>query len=227
MSAADGDKDKLGGNSMSKMQATLIDSMGSDLTVVNAARVSFNSHSDELNKKDKGLIAFLSKHGHWSPFAHVQLTLRVKAPIFVARQLVKHQVGLTWNEISRRYVDTDIEFYEPETWRKAADNVKQGSSDEDSGWVVSPIFNRVARGAYEDALASGVCQEQARMLLPQSLMTQWYWTGSLVAFARIVEQRTHSTAQRETQEVALMIQHAIDNIPELKYSWGALTDKKE
>lgn len=212
---------------MSNMQATLVDSMGSDLTVVNAARVSFNSHSDELNKKDKGLISFLSKHGHWSPFAHVQLTLRVKAPIFVARQLVKHQVGLTWNEISRRYVSSDIEFYEPKVWRKTAENVKQGSSEEDSDWDLYDSYYERVIDSYEDALRHGVCPEQARMLLPQSMMTEWYWTGSLVAFARIVEQRTHSTAQRETQEVALMIKQAIDNITELEYSWAALTDKKE
>ena len=217
---------------MSKMKATLIASMGSDLTVVNAARVSFNSHSDELNKKDNGLITFLSKHGHWSPFAHVQLTLRVKAPIFVARQLVKHQVGLTWNEISRRYVDTDIEFYEPEVWRKAADSVKQGSSDTpiQHNEVACDTYRRAMlkmTAEYKSLLSMGVCMEQARMLLPQSMMTEWYWTGSMVAFARIVEQRTHSTAQRETKEVVLMIKQAIDNIPELKYSWGALTDKKE
>lgn len=212
---------------MSDMQATLVDSMGSDLTVVNAARVSFNSHSDELNKKDKGLISFLSKHGHWSPFAHVQLTLRVKAPIFCARQLVKHQVGLSWNEVSRRYVDSDIEFYEPKVWRKAAENVKQGSSEEDSDWDLYDSYYERVIDFYEDALRHGVCMEQARMLLPQSMMTEWYWTGSLVAFARIVEQRTHSTAQRETQEVALMIKQAIDNITELEYSWAALTDKKE
>jgi thymidylate synthase (FAD) len=215
---------------MSDMQATLIDRMGSDLTVVNAARVSFNSHSDELTKKDIKLISFLSKHGHWSPFAHVQLTLRVKAPFFVARQLYKHQVGLVSNEISRRYVDSDIEFYEPKVWRKAAENVKQGSSDESSGW--GPCFKghmtsqQLALAEYFDAIDSGVCMEQARMLLPQSMMTEWYWTGSMVAFARIVSQRTHSTAQRETQEVALLIKQAIDNIPELKYSWSALTEKK-
>jgi thymidylate synthase (FAD) len=211
------------------MKATLVDSMGSDLTVVNAARVSFNSHSKELNRKDERLIAFLAKHGHWSPFAHVQLTLRVKAPIFVARQLVKHQVGLTWNEISRRYVDTELEFYEPVVWRKAAENVKQGSSDEASGW--GPRWSNVkntmtstqlAVAEYEDAIASGVCMEQARMLLPQSLMTEWYWTGSLVAFARIVKQRTHSTAQRETQEVVLLIKQEIDNVSGLKNSWSAL-----
>lgn len=218
---------------MIDMQARLVNSMGGDLTVVNAARVSFNSHSKELNRKDERLISFLAKHGHWSPFAHVILQFRMKAPIFVARQLVKHQVGLTWNEVSRRYVDTDIEFYEPKIWRKAADNVKQGSSDESSGWErwgsrIEKSMNstQLALAEYEDAIASGVCMEQARMLLPQSMMTEWYWTGSLVAFARIVEQRTHSTAQRETQEVALLIKQAIDNIPELKYSWSALTDKK-
>ena len=211
------------------MKAKLVDTMGSDLTVVNAARVSFNSHSKELNRKDVRLINFLSEHGHWSPFAHVQLTLRVKAPIFVARQLVKHQVGLTWNEISRRYVDTELEFYEPAVWRKAAENVKQGSSDESSGW--GPRWSNVkntmtstqlAVAEYEDAIASGVCMEQARMLLPQSMMTEWYWTGSLVAFARIVKQRTHSTAQRETQEVALLIKQEIDNVLGLKNSWSAL-----
>ena len=208
------------------MKATLVDTMGSDLTVVNAARVSFNSHSKELTRKDERLIAFLAKHGHWSPFAHVILQFRMKAPIFVARQLVKHQVGLTWNEISRRYVDTDIEFYEPKVWRKAAENVKQGSSDESSGW--GPCFKghmtsqQLALAEYEDAISSGVCMEQARMLLPQSMMTEWYWTGSLVAFARIVKQRTHSTAQRETQEVALLIKQEIDNVSGLNNSWSAL-----
>ena len=211
------------------MKATLVDTMGSDLTVVNAARVSFNSHSKELTRKDERLIAFLAKHGHWSPFAHVILQFRMKAPIFVARQLVKHQVGLTWNEISRRYVDTDIEFYEPKVWRKAAENVKQGSSDESSGWErwgskVEKAMNstQLALAEYEDAIASGVCMEQARMLLPQSMMTEWYWTGSLVAFARIVKQRTHITAQLETQEVAFLIKKALDEKETITNSWRAL-----
>ena len=214
---------------MSDMQATLVNSMGGDLTVVNAARVSFNSHSKELNRKDERLISFLAKHGHWSPFAHVILQFRMKAPIFVARQLVKHQVGLTWNEVSRRYVDTDIEFYEPKIWRKAADNVKQGSSDESSGWErwgsrIEKSMNstQLALAEYEDAIASGVCMEQARMLLPQSMMTEWYWTGSLIAFARIVKQRTHSTAQLETQEVALLIKKALDEKETITHSWRAL-----
>jgi len=214
---------------MSDMQATLVNSMGGDLTVVNAARVSFNSHSKELNKKDERLISFLAKHGHWSPFAHVILQFRMKAPIFVARQLVKHQVGLTWNEVSRRYVDTNIEFYKPKVWRKAAENVKQGSSDESSGWErwgsrIEKTMNstQLALAEYEDAIASGVCMEQARMLLPQSMMTEWYWTGSLIAFARIVKQRTHSTAQLETQEVALLIKKALDEKETITHSWRAL-----
>ena len=214
---------------MSEMQATLVNSMGGDLTVVNAARVSFNSHSKELNKKDERLISFLAKHGHWSPFAHVMLQFRMKAPIFVARQLVKHQVGLTWNEVSRRYVDTNIEFYKPKVWRKAAENVKQGSSDESSGWErwgsrIEKTMNstQLALAEYEDAIASGVCMEQARMLLPQSMMTEWYWTGSLIAFARIVKQRTHSTAQLETQEVALLIKKALDEKETITHSWRAL-----
>ena len=214
---------------MSEMQATLVNSMGGDLTVVNAARVSFNSHSKELNKKDERLISFLAKHGHWSPFAHVMLQFRMKAPIFVARQLVKHQVGLTWNEVSRRYVDTNVEFYKPKVWRKAAENVKQGSSDESSGWErwgsrIEKTMNstQLALAEYEDAIASGVCMEQARMLLPQSMMTEWYWTGSLIAFARIVKQRTHSTAQLETQEVALLIKKALDEKETITHSWRAL-----
>jgi len=214
---------------MSEMQATLVNSMGGDLTVVNAARVSFNSHSKELNRKDERLISFLAKHGHWSPFAHVILQFRMKAPIFVARQLVKHQVGLTWNEVSRRYVDTNIEFYKPKVWRKAAENVKQGSSDESSGWErwgsrIEKTMNstQLTLAEYEDAIASGVCMEQARMLLPQSMMTEWYWTGSLVAFARIVKQRTHSTAQLETQEVALLIKKALDEKETITHSWRAL-----
>jgi thymidylate synthase (FAD) len=213
---------------MTKMTAVLVDMMGSDLTVANAARVSFGKHSNVLNNNDSKLITFLAKHGHWSPFAHVQLQFRIKAPLFVARQLGKHQVGLTWNEISRRYVDTDIEFYEPTVWRKAADNVKQGSSSEaiDNRYMVGKLYKAMTESALEDynhLMLEGVCMEQARMLLPQSMMTEWYWTGSLVAFARIVEQRTHSTAQRETSEIALMIDECINNMDQLTHSWSALT----
>ena len=107
------------------MEAKLIDVMGSDLTVVNAARVSFNKTKEVMDSGDEKLIKYLAKHKHWTPFGHVQLQFRIAAPVFVARQMVKHQVGLVWNEISRRYVDSEVTFYEPRGWRKAADNKKQ------------------------------------------------------------------------------------------------------
>ena len=224
---------------MSNSEVTLVDRMGDDLTVVNAARVSFAKQAERVIFSDGGLrveradinlIKFLAKHGHWTPFAHVQLTFRIKAPIFVARQLVKHQIGLTWNEVSRRYVQSEPEFYTPTVWRRAADNVKQGSSSEDSGW--SPDWHgrvtatEMAMLEYQDALDSGVCPEQARMILPQSMMTEWYWTGSLVAFARVIQQRMHSTAQRETQDIAKMLLKELTAIDSLQYSVEALIHSK-
>ncbi len=110
------------------MKAELLEVMGSDLTIVNAARVSFAAESHEFSGRDKKLIKYLAKHNHWTPFGHVQLQFRLKAPVFVARQLVKHQVGLVWNEVSRRYVDLRPEFHEPEGWRLKAQDKKQGSS---------------------------------------------------------------------------------------------------
>lgn len=209
---------------MGNLKVELIDRMGTDLTVVNTARVSFGNTADSLSDKDKRLIKYLAEHGHWSPFAHVQLQFRIKAPIFVARQLGKHQVGLTWNEISRRYVKKALEFYEPDYWRKVDVNVKQGSSTERVYWEPGSDFYNDILETYYEAISEGVCPEQARMLLPQSMMTEWIWTGSLVAFARIVEQRTHSTAQRETQEIAKKIKECIDGLEELKYSWGSITE---
>jgi len=224
---------------VSNSEVTLVDRMGDDLTVVNAARVSFAKQAERVIFSDGGLrveradinlIKFLAKHGHWTPFAHVQLTFRIKAPIFVARQLVKHQIGLTWNEVSRRYVQSEPEFYTPTVWRRAADNVKQGSSSEDSGW--SPDWHgrvtatEMAMLEYQDALDSGVCPEQARMILPQSMMTEWYWTGSLVAFARVIQQRMHSTAQRETQDIAKMLLKELTAIDSLQYSVEALIHSK-
>ena len=188
----------------------LIDKMGSDLTVVNAARVSFaNKHEEFNDKKDSKLIGFLAKHGHWSPFAHCSMQFHIRAPIFVARQLVKHQVGLSWNEISRRYVDTEVEFYEPEVWRGKADDKKQGSSDEEID--INPRQDMVndyqqalrsAKWTYEELLRKGVAPEQARMVLPQSMITEWYWSGTLYAFARVCILRLHETAQEETRLVA-------------------------
>jgi thymidylate synthase (FAD) len=204
----------------------LIDWMGSDDSVVNAARVSFdksaNNYSPEANKK---LINYLAKHKHWSPFAHTCLSFRIKAPIFVARQLAKHQVGLAWNEVSRRYVSVEPEVWRPDGLRQAAENVKQGSSDSyvenDRSIIDFNYVMGVAVRTYEQLLRDGVCPEQARALLPQGMMTEWIWTGSLYAFYRVVSQRLKPEAQKETQEIA----HKIDLACYSKFpiSWQALT----
>lgn len=219
-----------------KSVVELIDSMGTDLTVVNAARVSFDKESSWgehgeikwLVEKDIKLIKYLAKHNHWSPFAHTSIQLRVTAPIFVARQLVKHQVGGVWNEVSRRYVDDEPTFYFPDVWRKRADNVKQGSSAE----VLTTAHNyidsemlavcRQALESYNKALINNVAPEQARMILPQNTMTSWYWTGSLMFFHRVYKQRIDEHAQKETQEVAQQIGDICKQL--FPVSWGALTN---
>jgi thymidylate synthase (FAD) len=187
-----------------------IDSMGSDLTVANAARVSFAKHKEELDEGDEKLIKFLAEHGHWSPFSHVFMQFKIDAPIFVARQLQKHQVGLAWNEVSRRYVDSEPEFYSPDEWRRRATDKKQGSMSEPvpSQKVVNSIkkeYDTVALDCYNRLLKLKVCPEQARMLLPQDMMTSWYWSGSVYAFSRVCNLRLKEDAQAETREVAQSI----------------------
>lgn len=181
----------------------LLDVMGDDLTVVNAARVSMDKFHDTFTLGDAALIEYLARNGHWSPFAHPQISFRVRAPIFVARQLAKHQVGLSWNEVSRRYVDSEPVFYLPKA-RRRAENVKQGSLSETVPGAEDVITDAVvaARRAYNDLLQMGVAPEIARAVLPQSMMTEWVWTGSLYAFARVVNQRMDPHAQREAAEVA-------------------------
>ena len=203
------------------MIATLIDSMGTDLSVVNAARVSFGKSNIDFDEiKDSKLINYLAKHNHWSPFGHASMQFHIKAPVFVARQLVKHQVGLVWNEVSRRYVDNEPEFYEPIEWRLAAKDKKQGSSDETILHDISDT-HRMCKDAYTEMLEEGIAPEMARMVLPQSLMTEWYWSGTLMAFARVCNLRCKSDTQLETQMVA----NQIDEIGEeyFPYSWKALT----
>lgn len=195
---------------MSATEVSLIDWMGTDDSVVNAARVSFNKTADKYTQEqNERLIDFLAKHGHWSPFAHTCLSFRIKAPIFVARQLAKHQVGLAWNEVSRRYVTVEPEAWKPNGLRKAAENVKQGSSDElvqNERLAVDMMYAMdIATRTYNTLLREGVCPEQARAVLPQGMMTEWIWTGSLYAFFRVVQQRTAPTAQKETYEVARYI----------------------
>ena len=191
------------------MFVKLIDHMGTDLTVVNAARVSFGKQKEEISEGDKKLIGFLAKHGHWSPFAHCSAQFHIEAPVFVARQLVKHQVGLSWNEISRRYVDTNVEFYEVDKWRGRAEDKKQGSEGEIEqqglcNFAKTQIEN-LALENYNKLLKAGVAPEQARMILPQSMMTEWYWSGTLYAFARVCNLRCAQDAQYETRIVANLI----------------------
>ena len=270
------------------MKATYINHMGDDLTVVNAARVSFKKTSDwemkgkepkyrssgyagepvkNLSDADKGLIGFLARGctsgdwegveamvydhclsgsngdedallkelpdllnhirkmpSHWTPFGHTAISLHLKVPLFVARQIMKHQAGFVVNEVSRRYVTDEPEFYVPDTWRKAADNVKQGSSDEEAGYdhyAFFTPFEAHALDQYKYMLESGVCPEQARMVLPQSMYTEFWMTGNLYGWANLYNQRSDSHAQRETQEIAKQIGEIIK--PLFPHSWKELT----
>ena len=214
------------------MDVKIIDHMGSDLSVVNAARVSFAKvHKEFKDDADTKLIRYLAKHNHWSPFGHASLQFHIHAPVFVARQLVKHQVGLTWNEVSRRYVDIEPEFYTPEVWRGVAKNKKQGSSDEEidinpnsagRSMLVDDYQKSLSKSkwTYEQLLRRGVCPEQARMVLPQSMMTEWYWSGTLYAFARVCNLRCKDDAQFETRMIANQIDEQAKKL--FPVSWEAL-----
>ena len=206
------------------MKVDLIDHMGTDLTVVNAARVSFDKTSSTLDEKDIKLIKYLAKHNHWSPFSHCFVQFRVKAPIFIARQLAKHQVGLSWNEVSRRYVDSPPEFYEPETWRGKPENVKQGSDGEAKSQYFPNLYlgdvTELALNNYDKMIVQGVAPEMARMVLPQNMYTEWYWSGSLYAFSRVCQLRLDKASQSEVQEIAIKLSaHCWSLFP---HSWDAL-----
>ena len=193
---------------------------GTDLATVNSARVSFNKRSDELSEKDAKLVSYLAEHKHTSPFNHAYATFRVKAPIFVARQLVKHEY-LPWNEVSRRYVDDEPEIYVPDVFRGRAKDKKQGSDG-----VVYPskdlveFANYTSLRTYREMLEAGVCPEQARMVLPQSTMTEWWWSGTVGAWAKMCNLRCKPDTQLETRIVADKIS---DKMWELfPVSWQAL-----
>ena len=210
------------------IKATLIDHMGSDLSVVNAARVSFGKNHKYMTGGDTRLIKYLAKYKHTSPFGHCFASFHVKAPVFVARQLVKHKF-LRWNEISRRYVDDEPEFFHPDTWRGCSDDKKQGSSDEEitniGGTNISVnskawLHNGRSISLYRDMIGSGIAPEQARMILPQNTMTEWYWSGSLDAFSDMCNLRCKSDTQYETRVVADQINEImLDLFP---VSWEAL-----
>ena len=210
--------------------------MGNDLTVCNAARVSFGKETEwdyeesdaysfkqHLKTKDRKLIQYLAKHKHISPFGHCFASFHIKAPVFVARQLVKHKF-LRWNEISRRYVDSEPEFYLPRSWRGKSADKKQGSE----GSIT--ISDDIVEEVYDDTIARyrllldiGVCPEQARMVLPQSMMTEWYWSGSLDAFADMCKLRCAPDTQAETAEVAWGIDRIMTDL--FPVSWRALRDE--
>ena len=231
------------------IDTTLIDHMGTDLSVVNAARVSFGKKSESLGSvtangvtrqvlhdTDTKLINYLAKHKHTSPFGHCFASFHIKAPVFVARQLVKHKF-LRWNEISRRYVDTKPEFYVPDVWRGKAEDKKQGSdgvieeathilysNNEFYGCIdkTDPYYQCLQ--SYEGLLRLGVCPEQARMVLPQSTMTEWYWSGSLDAFADMCNLRCTGDTQYETRLVANQICDSMKKL--FPVSWFALRLEK-
>ena len=198
---------------------------GSDLTTVNSARVSFAKESDALSSKDEKLIHYLAEREHTSPFGHAFATFKVDAPVFVARQLVKHEY-LRMNEVSRRYVDSPPEFYTPDFWRGKAKDKKQGSSGvlSNQSFINDQYEEAMHRldGVYDYLLSLGVAPEQARMVLPQSMMTSWWWSGSLDAFAKMCKLRLGPDAQAETREVAIQIaEYMIDLFP---VSWEALME---
>ena len=195
------------------MNVELIEKLGSDLSVVNAARVSFSKKKDVFDEKDEKLIKYLADHNHWSPFGHATLQFLIKAPVFVARQLVKHQVGLVWNEVSRRYVDDEPQFYMPFIWRGKPENKKQGSSDKEIEYDISSTIQYV-KETYNNLLKEGVAPEMARMVLPQNMMTECYWTGSLYAFARVCNLRNKEDAQEETRMITQPLsRHIKDHFP--------------
>ena len=210
----------------------LVDYMGSDLTVVNAARVSMHKESEwlnegQLNSRDCGLISYLAKNNHWTPFSHPQIQLHIKMPLFIARQWFKSSVGFTRNEVSRRYVRDDVEFYIPQGWRLAADDIKQGSSEEtlesEGGLIrqATVLTTQQATRLYNNMLAIGVCPEQARTVLPQSLYTEFYETASLAAYARLANLRLDRHTQAETRNYAQAVSDIVSNL--FPISWEALT----
>jgi thymidylate synthase (FAD) len=205
------------------ISATYLKHMGDDLDVVNAAKVSFAKESKEFDDNSVRLIKYLAKHKHMSPFGHCFASFHVKAPIFVARQLVKHKF-LRWNEVSRRYVDDEPEFYQPDVWRGRSADKKQGSDGVVKLYGVAEQivddYAAEALTAYQALLEAGVAPEQARMVLPQSTMTEWWWSGSLDAFADMCNLRCKPDTQLETRLVANQI---CDKMRELfPVSWLAL-----
>ena len=215
---------------MNQIKVELLDHMGSDIAVVQAARVSFAKDADSAfdGAKDGKLINYLAKHDHWTPFAHTALKFRVAAPVPIRTQCFKHKIGMVENEESRRYISTTPEIFIPEFFRsKPEGSIKQGSGGQhqDNDLLLSE-YKRCAQNSvdlYESMLKRGVCPEQARFILPQGAIVNWIWTGNLVSFANFYNKRTDTNAQREVQVVAELVGKEIGQI--FPISWKALTEK--
>lgn len=207
------------------MKVELVDTSGGDLSVVNSARVSFSVEKDILEAKDEKLISYLAKHYHDTPFRHNFIQLRCQVPLFLARQLMKHQAGLTWNEESRRYIDHAPEFHVPKAWRKRPDkSIKQGSGEEHvNSEALNENYLLLIEGCckvYDAMLQTGVAPEMARMVLPQSMMVNFIWSGNLLAFFHVYNLRSGEGAQEEAKEFAALLKESIE--PEFPISWEAL-----
>lgn len=207
-----------------------LEKFGDDLTVVNAARVSFDKESYELTEGDKKLINYLAKHDHTSPFFHPQVRFRIKMPIFVCREYFRHTIGLSRNEISRRYVDFTPECWvpKPEEIRERDPKAKQGSKanavdDSDGAWKLMNDQTQSAINTYEELLKKGVAPEIARVVLPQSMYSSFIETGSLAAFARICNLRLDPSAQKEIRDYATAIDKIMRDL--FPVSWEALSSK--
>ncbi len=205
----------------------LLEKFGDDLTVVNAARVSFAKESKEFTEQDGKLIRYLAKHQHVTPFFHPQLRFRIKMPIFVAREWFRHQIGFARNEVSRRYVDAPPECYipEPEAIRARDPKLKQGSKSEPveqshAAYEMISCATEMAMTEYKSLLEIGVAPEVARMVLPQSMYTEFIETGSLAAYARLCALRLDPTAQKEIREYATAVDKLLRDV--FPVSWPAL-----
>lgn len=222
---------------MEGIKIEYIDHLGDDLRIVNSARVSFNNWKEEFEDKDVKLLDYLAKHEHSSPFRNGMLTVRCTAPIFLARQLAKHVVGFSsWNEVSRRYVSDSPEFFVPDEWRKRPEKgIKQGSSDEtvselqghpdhEEHVTVEEAYSNVlyhCNTLYETMIRENVAPEMARMVLPQSMLTSWIWTGSLQAFFHLWRLRIDGHAQKEAQVFAEQVGEICQE--RFPHSWEVLT----
>ena len=205
---------------------SLIESFGSDLTVANAARVTMGVEHKELNERDEKLIKFLARERHVSPFRHPQVSFRCTAPIAIARQLGKHQVGFSWNEMSRRYKDGDVDCFVPDTLFHRPEDLHKGSAEPFEGEADRRLKDAIAKfyeesvSFYNELLDSGLAPEQARFVLPQGMETNWYWTGSLYGWADLCRQRLSTHAQYEVRLFAHQIDEEMSKL--FPISWEAL-----